>query len=171
VCATHRDLQDMVSAGTFRADLFYRIAGHVFELLPLRERNRFDALLDALLVELGADPGRLTADARSALRSHAWPGNVRQLTHVLRRALALAEDEAPLGPEQFELLQGAVPRAGARSSPELMRRVQADAIAQAMRDARGNVSEAARMLGIGRATLYRKLAQSRQGRPGQAQRD
>ena len=152
----------MVSAGTFRADLFYRIAGHVFELLPLRERNRFDALLDALLAELGVDPGRVTADTRAALKSHAWPGNVRQMVHALRRALALAEEDAPLGPEHLEFLQAAAPRTSDRSSSDLMRRVQADAIAQAMRQARGNVSEAARMLGISRATLYRKLAQSRQ---------
>jgi transcriptional regulator of acetoin/glycerol metabolism len=162
VCATHRDLQDMVDAGSFRADLFYRIAGHVFELLPLRARNRFDALLDTLLHELGADLDRLQAATRSVLRSYTWPGNVRQLLHALRRALALAEDDAPLGPEQFEFLQAA-PRPGAGASPDLMRRVQADAIAQAMRQARGNVSEAARMLGIARATLYRKLALSRQG--------
>jgi sigma-54 dependent transcriptional regulator, acetoin dehydrogenase operon transcriptional activator AcoR len=172
VCATHRDLQEMVSAGTFRADLFYRIAGHVFELLPLRERNRFDALLDTLLVELGADPARITADTRSALRSHAWPGNVRQLMHGLRRALALAEEDEPLGPEHLEFLQtAAVSRTSDRTSSDLMRRVQADAIAQAMRQARGNVSEAARMLGIARATLYRKLAQLRQAGAGQAARN
>jgi transcriptional regulator of acetoin/glycerol metabolism len=165
VCATHRDLQEMVSAGSFRADLFYRIAGHVFELLPLRERNGFDALLDTLLGELAADPQRLTADTRSALRSHAWPGNVRQLAHALRRAFALSEDASPLGPEHFEFLQAAPPRGNERASSDLMRRVQADAIAQAMRQAKGNVSEAARTLGIARATLYRKLAQSRRGAP------
>jgi transcriptional regulator of acetoin/glycerol metabolism len=169
VCATHRNLQDMVDAGSFRADLFYRLAGHVFELLPLRERNRFDALLDTLLGELGAAPDRLPPDTRSALEAQAWPGNVRQLVHALRRALALAEADVPLGPGQFEFLQAAAARAGGRSSPDLMRRVQADAIAQAMRQAAGNVSEAARTLGIARATLYRKLARSRQdGEVGQA---
>jgi transcriptional regulator of acetoin/glycerol metabolism len=162
VCATHRGLQEMAHAGTFRADLFYRIAGHVFELLPLRARNDFDALLDTLLRELGAGAGRIDVDTRAALKSCAWPGNVRQLVHALRRALALAEDDAPLGPEHLEFLQSAAPRAREPASSDLMRRVQADAIAQAMRQARGNVSEAARTLGISRATLYRKLGQLRQ---------
>jgi transcriptional regulator of acetoin/glycerol metabolism len=161
VCATHRDLRDAVAQGRFREDLYFRIAGHVLALLPLRERSDFDAVLDTLLAGLQQPPERLDTALRQRLRAAPWPGNVRQLAHALRRAIALADPGAPLAADDFEgdlAMPAAAPPAAA--SPSL-RDAQDHAIAQALVQAGGNVTAAARQLGMGRATLYRRLAQAR----------
>jgi len=89
LCATHRNLEEMVDSGAFRPDLYYRLAGGRIDLPPLRERIADIApLTDALLELLARDqPIRVTAAARTVLSSFTWPGNVRQLENFLRRAL------------------------------------------------------------------------------------
>jgi len=167
--ATHQDLHRLVSEGRFREDLYYRLAGHVCHLKPLRERQHSGRLLDVLLRQLDCAPHRLDTQARSWLLTQPWPGNVRQLRHVLRRALMLAEPEQALGIAEVQRALGAEPTPShptptaplalqsSRSQP-MLQQLEADAIDTALRQAQGNVTEAARLLGIGRATLYRRLA-------------
>ena len=166
VSATHRKLDELVAAGLFREDLYYRIKGVRVSLPALRERDDRATLIDALLLrEAGAEPGpRLSADARQLLLAYRWPGNIRQLCHVLRLALTLAEGEDEIGVEHLpeELLDE--PPACARtrrSAPTGMdaclRDVELNAVREAMDKCAGNVSAAARSLGVARATLYRKL--------------
>jgi transcriptional regulator of acetoin/glycerol metabolism len=157
ICATHRDLGQLVAQGQFREDLMYRLCGHVLHLPPLRERSDFDAVLDAVLGRLHAAPERVGPTLRAALRARPWLGNVRQLAHAVQRALALAELDAGLTLDDFGCeIQQAVP-VRAQPQPGSLKALNDQAIDAALQQASGNVSHAAQLLGIGRATLYRKL--------------
>jgi len=163
ICATHRDLRELVKEGRFREDLYYRLSAFVLEVPPLRARSDFDTLLEALLAEAGCEPQRLDAKLRCYLKSSPWPGNVRQLRHALRLALALADADEPLGRHHFHFEERASPLASdapsvAAHGDELSwERAQQAAIAAALQRAGGNVTAAAALLGMGRSTLYRKL--------------
>ena len=164
VCATHRRLREEVEAGRFREDLFYRINGLALPLPALRERSDLKALVASMLRELA--PGRdmqLAADVAAAFAHFRWPGNLRQLCNVLRTACALVGDNDTLIewghlPDDVaeELARRPAPRAVQDSDSDL--RLQAGRCVQsAVRTSNGNMSEAARRLGISRNTLYRKL--------------
>lgn len=173
VCATHRDLLQLSQEQGFREDLYYRINGLRVTLPALRERADLAVLIQHLLqVETAAHaPLVLEETALQALLAYRWPGNIRQLHQTLRLAAALAEDEGRIGLQHLpdEILQ-AVPtpvEAAAQSSAGQARGEGGDtlqaseqrAIRAAIKDCQGNLSAAARALGIGRATLYRKLKQ------------
>lgn len=165
LCASHRDLRDLVTQGAFREDLYYRITGLTVRLPPLRERNDREALIRHLAQResLGGAPVRIADDAMARLLEYPWPGNIRQLHAVLRTALVLGdsgrdieltdlpEDVQAWRPENDSAL-GTHPAA----SPRLAQ-LEWQAIQQAVQANQGNMSAAARQLGIGRATLYRKL--------------
>ena len=169
VCATHRPLRQEVEAGRFRADLYYRLNGLTLTLPALRERSDFSALVARLLAEMA--PGRslaLTPAVARAFADYAWPGNLRQLANALRTATALLEaDEEcidwPHLPDDLadELQQRPLAADAAATmaepAPDRLQEVSRLAIQRAVAAARGNLSEAARRLGISRNTLYRKL--------------
>lgn len=163
ICATHRDLRSLVAEGRFREDLFYRICAVSLRVPPLRERDDFDAVLDALLAQQGCPPERLGPALRAALKARRWPGNVRQLGHSLRMALALSSPGDVLGLEHFPFETADVSPAHNDSQdadpfPALSwQRTQREVIARAMERTGGNITAAAALLGMGRATLYRKL--------------
>jgi sigma-54 dependent transcriptional regulator, acetoin dehydrogenase operon transcriptional activator AcoR len=166
VSATHRKLDELVAAGLFREDLYYRIKGVRVSLPALRERDDRATLIEALLTrEAGSEPcPRLSDDARQLLLAYRWPGNIRQLGHVLRLALTLAEGEDEIGIQHLpeELLDEPPVCASARSGvptgmDSCLRDVELNAVREAMDKCAGNVSAAARSLGVARATLYRKL--------------
>lgn len=159
VCASHCDLPQAVAAGRFRADLYYRIADHVVALPPLRAHPDRGQLVDALWQRLGQGAA-LPADTRAALVAYAWPGNLRQLSACLRTLLALAEPGQRLGPE---LLPGyvrdgmAVAAATPPPAAGALEAITEAAMRQAVAASGGNVTAAARRLGISRSTLYRRL--------------
>jgi len=164
ICATHRRLREEVDAGRFREDLFYRINGLALPLPPLRERGDLNGLVARMLHEVV--PGRELALApalTTAFAHYRWPGNLRQLSNVLRTACALlGDDEGPIDwchlPDDVteDLMGQPQPRAVHDGDTDL--RLQADrCVQQAVRGSAGNLSEAARRLGISRNTLYRKL--------------
>jgi transcriptional regulator with PAS, ATPase and Fis domain len=166
VAATHRSLDELVASGGFREDLYYRIKGVRVSLPALRERADREALIERLLArEAGDGPcPPLSAAARRLLLGYAWPGNIRQLGHVLRLALTLADGEALIDVEHLpeELVDDVGRPAGAASAaaPDgqaSLRDVELDAVRAAMEKCAGNVSAAARSLGVARATMYRKL--------------
>lgn len=164
ICATHRRLRAEVDAGRFREDLYYRINGLSLSLPPLRERSDLACLVSAMLREI--EPHRTVAlgpGLVQALAACRWPGNLRQLHNALRTACALLGDdgdsiEAAHLPEELadELAQAGPPRPVSDETTDL--RLQAGrCIEEVVRSSQGNLSEAARRLGISRNTLYRKL--------------
>lgn len=178
VCATHRNLAQLVSEGKFRADLYYRL--HVLEihLATLQQRGPadIDRLAEHFLYTIGRRHGRqlrLSPEARQKLRQGAWPGNVRELEHCIEAAVVLAP--GPLitpdlldlgsGPVRTPPLHPATPQAVATteqfSSPILpLDQLELSYIRYVLASCGGNRSAAARLLGIGRNTLLRKLEES-----------
>ncbi len=170
VCATHRRLREEVDAGRFREDLYYRVNGLALQLPALRQRSDLAALVQSMLDVLA--PGRalqLAPEVAAAFVRYRWPGNLRQLNNVLRTAVALmADDERQvewnhLPDDVAEDLAGTpAPRAVHDADTDL--RAQASrCIEQALGSSQGNMSEAARRLGISRNTLYRKLREAQGG--------
>ena len=166
VCATHRDLPAMVRGGQFREDLYYRINVITLQIPPLRER-REDILwlADRMLREL--HPGKpqhppgLSLAAQQALFAQAWPGNARQLNHVLRRALALGAGPVIETPDLFDVERDVPPRAtpeqGDRSLNQHLEAAERTFIVTALQAHQGVVTEAASHLGISRKTLWEKM--------------
>ncbi|MDD2742279.1 MAG: sigma-54-dependent Fis family transcriptional regulator [Rhodocyclaceae bacterium] len=173
VCATHRKLRDEVALGTFREDLYYRLNGLCVTLPALRERSDIQALATSLALTEARKNGRLdkirfSASAMQAMETYAWPGNIRQLNNVIRVAIALMDDdenliteihlpeelfESPVQPRMTE----ATPMAFNTSSNGSLEEIGRQAAQNALESAGGNISAAARLLGVSRNTLYRKL--------------
>ena len=164
VAATNRDLPGMIRAGSFREDLYHRLAVFPVQLPPLRERREdigplADILLSRIAASLGRPRLRLGADARSALARAAWPGNVRELANVLERSAILAEGEE-IGEEDLNLLVDLLPEtspSGSDAPAGTMEEIERAAIERALAATGGNRRRAAAMLGIGLRTLYEKL--------------
>ena len=167
VYATCRDLGAMVESGAFRRDLFFRIKGARLTLPALRDRTDVRELVAELLVRV-APKGRrfvLSPEAEDALVRHEWPGNVRELKTALQYATALAEDgEIRLEhlPEDVTMTE-APPESASNQGSEAQettpsrRLAEREALRMALDRARGNMSEAARQLGVARSTLYRMI--------------
>ena len=164
IAATHRDLAQMMEAGTFREDLYHRLAVFPVRLPPLRDRPEDLApLATVLLARIAAEMGRpglsLSEAAVARLQEQPWPGNARELRNVLERAAILAE--GPLvEPRHLWLDAGrAAPVPGASTRlPELnLEALERRAIEQALEAESGNRKRAAARLGIGLRTLYDKL--------------
>ncbi len=165
VAATNRDLAADVRAGRFRSDLYYRLRVVGIEIPPLRERPEDVPLLAVHFLERHGQGSRVRAiepDALELLMSRSWEGNVRELENTIEAALALAPGPRLTGadlepdPEKREPRVAELDRAGVELSLDAYERA---CLEEALQRANGDVSRAARMLGIGRSTLYRKLAQ------------
>jgi transcriptional regulator with AAA-type ATPase domain/tetratricopeptide (TPR) repeat protein len=157
VSATHRDLMTMVGAGEFRLDLYYRLAGFVVELPPIRERIE-DAklLIDHYLAHFAKEQGKsitMTADLRQQLVGHSWPGNVREIRLVMDRLVSLSEDGAVLRSLPFALEGEPRPR----SLPELLEAEEKRRILDALQSHNWNKQRAALTLGTNRTTLIGKM--------------
>jgi DNA-binding NtrC family response regulator len=161
VAATNRDLRAMVHEGTWREDLYHRLAVFPVTLPPLRDRREdivplSEALVEQLSASAGSPRVRLAEATKARLRSETWPGNVRELRNVMERAMILA-DGPVIEPEHLWIEKsGTMPDAAEEmegSLAELERR----AIQQALSAASGNRQRAAEKLGIGLRTLYGKL--------------
>ena len=159
IAATNQDLQTRVREKRFREDLYYRLS--VFELYvpPLRERGSdIGLLIDFFLNHFGQQHGRpeltLSDQAREKLLAYQWPGNVRQLRNVIDSAVVLAESN------QIQTTDLGLRDSGTDELETLrMDFWERKLIREALRRADGNVPEAAKLLGIGRATIYRKIEQ------------
>ncbi|WP_298313272.1 helix-turn-helix domain-containing protein, partial [Propionivibrio sp.] len=157
-----------MEAGRFRADLYYRINGLTLILPSLRERGDFASLTARMLKEMAPDRDVSLSDAiTTAFAQYAWPGNLRQLANALRTACALLDegetqiDWQHLPDDLVEEFKRPVTRAfnPVEIDPvrENLQDLSAAAIARTISASRGNMSEAARRLGISRNTLYRRL--------------
>lgn len=189
VCATNKSLKEMIARGEFREDLYYRLNGLVVRLPALRERTDFDLVVTKIIDSLcdkGAKVG-LAADVQAMFHAYHWPGNFRQLHNLLRTAVVmvgctglierihlpddfleeLAQQPAgqPLasmpatsaGPEPLEV---PVPgRPVCEAAGHSLQDVALSAMARMLRQHQGNVSAAAKALGVSRNTIYRKKDQ------------
>ncbi|HVW68816.1 MAG TPA: sigma 54-interacting transcriptional regulator, partial [Steroidobacteraceae bacterium] len=182
VCASNRDLREMVSNGRFREDLYYRLNGITLELPPLAARADKHTLIRRFLAEESGSSrtDNIEPDAFTCLTSYAWPGNIRELRNVIRSAFAICDGniirlsdlpeelwatggapaEAPRDPASTGIPGPAHTAAPTRApAPEMsaLEQVERDAIFRAIGENRGNLSHTARQLGISRNALYRKL--------------
>ncbi len=172
VAATNCDLRACVAAKSFREDLLYRLGEFVIELPPLRERPQ-DTLffMEAFLLEACAEMGRhvrgFSDEAADLLLRHRWPGNIRELKNVVRRATLLAPGEV-IGPEQIDFLSGGRlgTEAGTAAMPPLKDAVcelEKSLIRRALEKTGGNKARAAEHLGISYPSLLNKFRDYRLG--------
>jgi two-component system, NtrC family, response regulator HydG len=164
VAATNSDLQAAVDAGTFRSDLFYRLNVHRIHLPPLRERpGDIERLLDFFLERVGPPAGvtGVSAAARAALVAYDYPGNVRQLEHVIQRAVAVARgaivEPADLPEELFARATDPNAAAADGSVAAARERAEREMIAATLARNHGEVSASARELQVSRTTLWRLM--------------
>ena len=154
IAATNRNLDDAVSDGEFRADLYYRLNVFDIHIPPLRERrDDIPVLAAGFLREFADPPPELTPQAMEALCGHDWPGNVRELRNVLERALIMGNGPVIDVEDLCLRARKAVPL----SSITDLGILEKAAIERAMRDADGNKVRAAKRLGISRMQLYTRL--------------
>jgi transcriptional regulator of acetoin/glycerol metabolism len=191
ICATNKNLKEMIARGEFREDLYYRLNGLVVRLPALRERQDLEVVTRKILASVchSAIPMGISAEVMSLFHQFPWPGNFRQLFNLLRTAVVMAgcseEIQLPHLPDDFleevEMADKVLPRTsvtqldmskpgpepikealreamGLRFPPAKLENVALDAMAQALRSCAGNVSVAAKMLGVSRNTIYRKKA-------------
>ena len=159
VCATHRNLDELLKARLFREDLFYRLSQIVINIPPLREREGDAALLahhfvGAMCQQDGRNALGLSPDALSALANHPWPGNVRELENRVKRAVIMAEG-SHLTAADLDLV---ATTSGASPLPITLREArdvaEREAVLRALKKVEGNVSQAAKLLDVSRPTLY-----------------
>ncbi|HRE16943.1 MAG TPA: PEP-CTERM-box response regulator transcription factor [Rhodocyclaceae bacterium] len=159
VCATHQDLKELIKAGRFREDLYYRLAEIVINIPPLRQRSGDAALLAHAFVrrfagEQNRPPLSLNEDALRAIEGHHWPGNVRELENCIKRAVIMA-DGAQITCDDIGLDPAA--EIGGDDSLDLRKvrdEAEKKAVLSALARVDGNVLKAAELLGVSRPTLY-----------------
>ncbi len=175
IAATNRNLEEMVAAGEFRGDLFYRLAVVNLRVPPLRERRAdiplvATAFLERFARENGRAAPRLTPEALQLLRQAVWPGNVRELRNLMESLVILHPGEEIQPQHLPEDLRRIAQEAALAASPgfgpgalvgRTMEDVEREMILRTLERTRGNRTQAAEMLGIGLRTLQRKIKQYR----------
>jgi DNA-binding NtrC family response regulator len=164
--ATNRDLEQLVQEGVFRQDLYYRLNVIRLELPPLRDRPEDIPLLaDHFLNKFAKTSKRAVSgirkDALAALMRYSWPGNVRELEHAIERAVLLG-NQPMIGPEDLpgscvSVDSPSGPLTAALARAYTLRDLEREYIQRVLEDTNGNKTEAAKILGVDRTTLYRKL--------------
>jgi transcriptional regulator with GAF, ATPase, and Fis domain len=183
LAATNRNLEEAIAAGQFREDLYYRLKVVTINLPSLRERHEDIPKLTEYFVarfarQLKIDPPSLSGEALALLRSHPWPGNVRELEHCLHRAL-IATGGYPIQAEDLRRALGSTPAAtdratasedqvlqireylkshsGPATHERFLEQVDKLLVAEALRQTKGNQTQAAKLLGLTRPTLQAKM--------------
>jgi DNA-binding NtrC family response regulator len=159
VSATHRDLRAMAKAGTFRADLLFRVAVASVRIPPLRERAEDIAHLARHFISaMGADPRQLTRAAERTLAQYSWPGNSRELRNVLERALTMVDKRriapADLFPPGRDLAPPSSQLPFHQAKESMLDQFERFYVKELLERHRGNVSQAARAAGLTRNALY-----------------
>lgn len=175
LAATNSRLQDKIASGEFRSDLYYRLAAFSIHLPPLRERIDDIPLLarhfaTSLSAEMGFPDVGISDEAIAGLSRHSFPGNVRELRNAIEQALIYSAGKgielrhivlhhlAPVPSATGMKLTATPPARSACGSSLDLRSAERELVRRAIAEADGNMSEAARLLGINRSKLYRKLA-------------
>ena len=162
ICATHRDLEQQAKENRFREDLYYRLCEISIQIPPLRERVG-DAVqlahhfLAEFTRELGARDKRFSPDALAAIDSHPWPGNIRELQNRIKRAIILAPARS-ISRQDLDLHDGDT-EGDALNLRHVRDRSEIAALRRVLARTDGNISRAAKMLGVSRPTLYDLMRQ------------
>jgi len=161
IAATNRDIAAALATGQFREDLYYRLKVFEIALPPLRERKEDIPLLaEAFIREIGPKVGAcagISKEARDALLAYSWPGNVRELRNAIERAIILCAGGL-ITAAHLPLPQGGNGRgASGTAAGRSLEDVERELVENALKDARNNKAQAARLLGITRAQLYSRL--------------
>jgi two-component system response regulator HydG len=164
IAATNRDLESAVRTGGFRQDLFFRLNVVQIKLPPLRERKSDIPLLVNSFLEKFSDPQRpirtISEDAMRRLMAYDWPGNVRELENAVERAVAIGSGPIlHMGDLPSNLQQDSNEKTLDSNELTTLDEVERRFIFRALRETNGDKLAAARLLGIGKTTLYRKLKQ------------
>ncbi len=168
ICATHQNLQKLIAERLFREDLYYRVNGLCVTLPPLRARTNIAELVRCLLEQRGLEANIFSERAMEILRVHPWPGNLRQLGHVVASTAAMVGDGHPIQPEHFAedfLTQlreevTVTDKQGDKGCRFIsLDQAESELIERTLRACNGNVSATARRLGVSRSTLYNKMKQ------------
>ena len=165
VCATHRDLEEMIREGSFREDLYYRINVVSLEIPPLRERREDISQLAYLFVQefctkQGLPVKHIAPEVINYLVGYNWPGNIRELRNVAERMVVLSEGGQILAEHLPPLLRYKREQQAATLSgglPKLSEKTERRAVEMALKQTQGNRTKAAQLLGIPRSTLYYKI--------------
>jgi transcriptional regulator of acetoin/glycerol metabolism len=162
ISASHRPLAELMRRGSFREDLLYRLNAAELRLPALRQRSDLQTIADQMLATLGSHL-HLGDAARAVLAAHAWPGNLRELHNALRYAAALCghDGDGSIGPEHLPDALHRAPACAALASNGSD--CAAQALEQLLAQCQGNVSEAARQLGVSRSTIHRRIQQLQLG--------
>jgi transcriptional regulator with PAS, ATPase and Fis domain len=172
VTATNRDLQQMMSRGEFRTELYYRLSTMSIAIPPLKARTEdIELLVRHFLKTLGHSHLQINQEAMEALIAYNWPGNVRELKNVIERAVSLTDDNV-IGLEQLttDVLQmgcGGEDLYGDSDNflVDEMARFEKSVLERALRLNKGNMSKTSKKLGISRSTLYEKCGRYRLLKP------
>jgi two-component system nitrogen regulation response regulator NtrX len=166
VAATNKDLEDEISRGNFRQDLFYRLNVIPFYVPPLRERLEdvpllADHFLNEFTTSYGRKPKELTAEAYRVLQGYNWPGNVRELKNLMERIVIMNPQvridarHIPLHPARRQVFERPMDRFG--SLQEVRESAEREYILKKLEETQGNVTRTAELLGLERSNLYRKM--------------
>jgi two-component system NtrC family response regulator len=158
ICATHKDLHELIRSGGFREDLYYRVSELSITIPSLRDREGDALLLARVFLERiskqqGKKGYRFSKDAMAAIENYAWPGNVRELENRVKRAVIMAEHQQ-ITARDLELGGGSAEELATFNLREIRDRADRQAIMRALNHVRGKVSLAADLLGISRPTMY-----------------
>src|SRR5690606_9113358 len=161
VCATHQNLERLIAEGRFREDLYYRLSEITIDIPPLKDRDGDPALLahhflNRFNQEMNRNLRGFTPDALAALTVHSWPGNVRELENRMKRAVIMAEGSR-LTAADLDLAKDAEPVI--LNLKQAREEADRKALTNALATADGNISQAAKLLGISRPTFYDLLKQ------------
>jgi DNA-binding NtrC family response regulator len=161
ISATNADIGQLVNSGTFRQDLYYRINTVEIHLPPLRDRDDdifslAEHFLSVYSQKYNKKSIRLSKSAHRLLKSYPWPGNVRELRHALERAVIMSDTNV-IEPDSIVLSTKHHGRSKSEKASLNIENVEKQAIIESLKLHKGNVSLAAKELGLGRTTLYRKM--------------
>jgi len=160
ICATHRNLQELIDQQSFRSDLYYRVSEITVEIPPLRQREGDilaigNALLQRYCKQYNCKEKRFSHEAAKALESYAWPGNIREMENKLKRAVIMSDSNV-VSLEDLEI-QAQADNSMPLNLKTVRETAEAIAIKRALHYSDNNIAEASRLLGITRPTLYSLL--------------
>ncbi len=160
ICATNKDIGEMVSKNLFREDLFYRINTIVIEIPPLRDRGEDIILLAEHFLKEYANKYekfnlKFSSKTLDKLMQYSWPGNVRELRHTIEKAVILCESDI-LSPDGF-IISHTTQHSDRRQKPLTFAEIEKQAIQTALRNNHGSILKASKELGLARQTMYNKM--------------